>query len=167
MPAPELELQVLDREVRRAHDDEGADENDREVDAVHDQPAAEQPRIPAQVAHAEALERERDARQRRHAVGEHHQRAKQLARARLHRLPVLRADDVERAQRALDQRVGDADGGEGEDEREQRGGDDGERARQHYRRLITRPRATSCWPMSVPAESTFSPMSVHTGITPQ
>src|SRR5205814_6460164 len=147
--------------------------------------------IPLCLGDAEAVERERHARQRRDAVPEHGERANQLSRAGLQRLAVLRSDDVERVQHPLDDRVGGADDEEREAEGEQRGADGAHRGRQHYSRLIlrkfassrvrsglmltrttdapdgTRPRATSCWPMSVPAESTFSPMSVHTGITPQ
>ena len=42
----ELELQVLDRQIRRADHDERADDDEDEVDAVRDQPVRQQPQIP-------------------------------------------------------------------------------------------------------------------------
>ena len=134
----ELVLQMLDREVRRADDDEGAGDDDGEVHAVADQPVAEQPRVPARFADAEARQRERHARQRRDAVRQQHQRPDQLPRARLHRRAVLAAHDVERVEHAADNRLHDAhdDRGEHEQQHDHRDGrvlDVG-----HHRRCIFR-----------------------------
>ena len=67
----------------------------------------EQPRIPSRLLDAEALERERHAHERRDAVGQQRQRPRQLPGPRLHCLAVLGADDVERAEHAVDDGVRD------------------------------------------------------------
>ena len=79
-------------------DDERADDDDDDVDAVASNQRDELARIPPRLADAEARQRERDAGQRRNAVGEQRQRANQLLRARVHGRAVLGADDVEPAQ---------------------------------------------------------------------
>ena len=74
-------------------------------------------RIPPRLVDAEPVERQRDRRERRDAVGEQRQRARQLLGARVDGGAVLGADDVERVERAMDDGVRDADDDGGDDER--------------------------------------------------
>ena len=69
-----------------------------EVDAVRQQPVAQQPRIPPRLADAEPVERQRDARERRDAVRQHVSARDQLLRARVDGGAILGADDVERVE---------------------------------------------------------------------
>ena len=79
-------------------DDERAGEDDDDVDAVRGGPAGERRADPSGFVDAEARQRERDAGERGHAVGEQRQRPDQLLRARVHGRAVFGADDVERAE---------------------------------------------------------------------
>ena len=108
MPA-DLVLKVLDRQVGGPHHHVCARNDDDDVDAVCGQPAANGPGIPSRVADPDAREDERDAGERRQAVREQRQRARQLFRARVHGRAVVGADDVEGVEEAVDERPRDAD----------------------------------------------------------
>src|SRR5262245_17290248 len=114
----ELELQVVDRQVGRAHDDEGADQDDGHVDAMRHGPVQEIARLPGRLGISETVEGERDAGDGGDAIGEQRQRPNQLLRAGMNRRAVFGADDLERAEQPMDDRVRDADGHGGDDERE-------------------------------------------------
>ena len=136
VPAPQLELQMLDRQVRRAHDDEGADRDDDEVDAVRQQPVAEEPWIPSRLLDAEAAQRQRNRGERRDAVREDRQRTHQLIGACTNRRTVLGADDLQRVEEPVDERLGNPDGDGRGDERQH---DDANRRvvrELHHSRLI-------------------------------
>ena len=196
VPPAELELQVLDGQVGRAHDDERAGEDDDDVDAVRQRPSAPSSRGSQRGSPMpNRAKRERDARRaprrRRRAASARDQ----LLRARVHRRAVLGADDLERAEQPVDRPT-------------RRDADDARprRANAERRRRQTRRRSGSAASEALDlqvvgvgarqvgadadehdgragrheaardelladrarsAESTFSPMSVHTGTTPQ
>jgi hypothetical protein len=121
VPVADLVLQVLDRQLRRVHHDYETDDNDDEVDAVDEEPAAEQARIPPRLDVAQARQCQRHARERRDAVRKKRQRADQLLGARVNSPPVLGAHDVGGLDESVNHRAGDADEDRRGGERKHRG----------------------------------------------
>ena len=92
---------------------------------MRQRPVPEQPGFPSRLVYAEALERERQARDPRDAVRQHRERARQLPRARVDRLAVLGTGDVEGVEDAMDHGVREARERRGEDESDDHRGDGG------------------------------------------
>jgi hypothetical protein len=136
--ARQLELQMPDRKIGGARDDECPGQDQQHVDPVGRRPAAQRARIPARVADAEPRQRERDARERGDAIGEHRQSADQLFGARLHCRAIVLVGDVERRQQPVHQRLRDADDNRGNREREQHRSDGRVTDRRHHSRWILR-----------------------------
>ena len=101
---------MLDRQIGRSHDDEGADENDGDVDAVRHGPLQEVARMPRRLRVSEPREGERYAGNGGDAVGEERQRPNQLLGADMNCGAILGADNLERIEQPVDERVRDPDG---------------------------------------------------------
>ena len=88
------------------------------------------------IGNAEAAQGERNRGKRRDAVREDRERTHQLIRACTDRRAVLGADDLQRVEEAVDERVGNPDGDGRGDERENDGADRRVGRELHHSRLI-------------------------------
>ena len=189
----QLELEMLDREIRGADHDERAGEDDDDVDAVRQPPSARAAADPSaarrrRTARARARRWQSPRRRRRAASARGSAAARARAPPRGSRRRRCRA---RRARRWIDG-VRDAHDHRGDDEREHDGGnrrcsgspasqsldlkvvrvaarqvgaDADEHGRAAGRRRARARRAAA--PISAPASSRFSPMPMQTGTTPQ